>query len=83
MREDVLIPHMQTVGLSPEVPVLLPVQQLGPDRVATLLLDHLGDELWTRHIDEVERSQLGAPDWPVQTLLNPLGQNGTGLNSQI
>lgn len=60
---------MQTVGLSSQLPVLLPVQQLGPDRVATLLLDHLSDELRSRHIDQVEWAKPGAPDGPVQTLL--------------
>lgn len=63
---------MQTVGLSPHVPVLLPVRQLDPDRVAALLLDQLRDELRGRHVDNVERPEPGAPDGPVEIPLKPL-----------
>lgn len=63
---------MQAVRLSPHVPVLLPVRQLDPDRVVALLLDQLRDELRRRHVDDVERTEPGAPDGPVEILLNPL-----------
>lgn len=63
---------MQTVGLSPQVPVLLPVRQLGPDRVAALLMDDLGDELRRRHVDYVERTEPGAPDGPVDVSVDAL-----------
>lgn len=66
---------MQTVGLSSQVPVVLPVRQLGSDRVAALLVDHLSYELRGRHVDQVERTEPGAPDGPVQTLLDTL-RNG-------
>lgn len=66
---------MQTVGLSSQVPVLLPVRQLGPERVSALLLNHLSDELRSRHIDDVERAEPGAPDGPVNVLLYILGNN--------
>lgn len=60
---------MQAVGLAPQLPVLLPVGQLDPDRVAALLLDHLRYEFWGRYVDHVEGSEPGAPDGSVQTLL--------------
>lgn len=63
---------MQTVGLSSQVPVLLPVRQLSSDWVATLLLDHLSYELCRRHIDDVEWAESGAPDGPIETLLQTL-----------
>ncbi len=63
---------MQTVGLSSQVPVLFPVRQLGSGRVAALLLDHLSYELWSRHIDDVERAKPGTPDGPVKTPLYTL-----------
>lgn len=66
---------MQTVGLSSQVPVLLPVRQLGSDWVAALLLDHLGYELRTRQVDNVKRTEPGAPDGPVKTLLYILEHN--------
>lgn len=66
---------MQTVGLSSQVAVLLPVRQLGSDRVAAFLLDYLSYELWSRHVDDVERAEPGAPDGPVQTLLYTLENN--------
>ena len=65
-------PHVQTVGLSPQVPVAPPVGQLDPDRVAAFLVDHLSHELRRRHVDQVERTEPGAPDGPVQTLLDAL-----------
>lgn len=64
--------HVQTIGLASEVPVLLPVRQLGPDRVAALLVDDLGDELWGRHVDHVKGAEPGAPDRPVNVSLDAL-----------
>lgn len=63
---------MQTICLSSQVPVLLPVSQLGSDWVAALLMDHLSDELRRRHINDVERTELGAPDGPIKILLYAL-----------
>ena len=60
---------MQAVRLAPQVPVLLPVRQLNSDWVAAFLLDHLSYELWRRHVDDIIRSEPGAPDGPIQTLL--------------
>lgn len=57
---------MQTVGPSSQVQVLLPVRQLSSDRVAPLLMDHLSDQLWSRHINDVVRAEPGAPDGPVK-----------------
>lgn len=68
---------MQTVGPPSQVPVLLPVGQQGSDRVAALLPDHLRDELRTRHVNDVERAEPGAPDGPVKTLLNSLQNNAS------
>lgn len=66
---------MQTVGLSSHVPVLLPVRQLRSDRVVAFLLDYLSYELWRRHIDDVERTEPGAPDGPVKITLYTLWNN--------
>lgn len=63
---------MQTVGLSSHVPVLLPVRQLRSDRIVAFLLDYLSYELRRRHIDDVVRTEPGAPDGPVQIPLYTL-----------
>ena len=57
---------MHPVGQSSQIQVLLPVGQIGSARVAALLLDHLSYELRSRHVDDVERAEPGAPDGPVQ-----------------
>lgn len=67
---------MQTVGLSSQVQVLLPVRQLGSERVTALLLDHLSYKLRSCHIDNVKRAERGAPDGPVKILLYALENNG-------
>lgn len=64
--------YVQTVGLASEVPVLLPVRKLDPDRVAALLVDDLGNELRGRHVDHVKRAEPGAPDGPVNVSLDTL-----------
>lgn len=65
---------MQAVRLPPQVPVLLPVRQLDPDRVPALLLDHLGDEPRTRHVHQLERTEPGPPYGAVPPLLEALGE---------
>ena len=57
---------MKAVGLSPQIAVLLPVRQKRPHGIATLLTDHLGDELGGGHIHDVKRSEAGTPDRTVQ-----------------
>jgi len=72
---------MQPVGLAPQVPVLLPVRQLGAARVAALLPDHLGHELRRRHVHDVERTEPGAPDGSVELPLHILRGDGFQLLS--
>lgn len=71
---------MQTVGVSSHVPVLLPVRHHCSDRVSALLSDYLSDELRRRHIDDVHRAELGAPDGPIDTLLQTLENNASVQN---
>ena len=66
--------HMESIGLSPHIAVLLPVWQLCPDWVAALLTDHLGYKLWRRHVHHIKRAEPRAPDGPVQFLVFNLGR---------
>lgn len=59
---------MQTISLPPQVPILLPVRQLNSNWVASLLVDHLSNELWRCYTDEVIRAQLPAPHGAVDIL---------------
>ena len=61
--------HMETIGLTSQIPVFLPVGEFCPDWITALLLDHLCYQLRRRHVYYVERSKLRAPDWSIQTFV--------------